>query len=211
MNPASSGVAICPKCGRTNGAPSSGNAFNCMFCGAQISQAGGATHLAPVPAGAPAARPILPIAGLERVYPWRKTRGSVFSYGLQTATALLCLVIGIYFWGDNWFQTLLYMAIFAGLFYFGLTGLFNATTVRLQGDRLEIHTSPLPWPRHKSLPVSEIRVLQVRKTRVKYGWHYHLTVEMATGRKIDLLSDFTRSAPLEELAGELNTYLGIGR
>jgi len=152
---------------------------------------------------------MLPVAGLERAYPWRKTRGSIINFGFQMVLGLGALVVGIYFIREGGFQTLLYLAIFAGLFYYGLTGLFNTTTVRLEGDQLVVYTGPFLWPNKKSLPVSEIRALQVRKTKSRYTYIYHLTAQMANNRKIDLLSSFTSSAPLDELAGELKNYLGV--
>lgn len=235
-----SAVVRCPNCQRTNGAPSGGGRFTCMFCGAAIElpppeapasaragpppvepfAAGGGDRLAN--AGPPPWTDDQPDSGgilaWERVYPWRETRGNLFGSLSSVLLGAGMLFYAIYsvrgmFAGANsaleWLLLLMVGVAFAVMIFSGLAGLFNTSRLRLSGGWLQVHTAPLPWPRTRSLPVSEIRSLEITTHVVKSRNYFRLSVRQANGKRLTLLDQFNRPDLLEQAVVELRQALGL--
>ncbi len=230
MSEIRSSVITCPQCGRVNGMPSNRETFECMFCGAPIQ----ATSSQGYPTAAKPDRPpdetrmedAFPrIAGLdpamsqsapilERAYPMSKTHGTRLGFSLGLVFSLAVLVYSGYRISKEppeplaWIILSVFFLIFVMGVFYSIAGLLNTTTVRLMADRLEINTGPFPVRRVKTIPLDQIRAFHVREHRHK-ATTYSLEAELVNGRKTSLMKEFSRAAPLYELAAELTSRLGI--
>ena len=168
-------IAKCPSCGRTNGVPTGGGSFDCMFCGARIDMARQPVEQ-PVERDTSVTAPTyfqtrdeaLPLPGASYTtrsessydpgsgelvsYRWYNPRVWLELVGMILYTGFIVVIFGASFLRDFSSSSWIYILIIASLLFNGvvsvyraLATLMNTTKVRIQGDTLVAQHRPLPW------------------------------------------------------------------
>jgi len=99
------------------------------------------------------------------------------------------------------------------LTYSLIAQIFNRTDIVIDQDYLDIHKYPIPWMGNKSIPVSSIKQLFVKKSRmVKNGkvlYTHSLYAALPDRRKVKLLSREDDKEILHFLEKEIESVLKI--
>ncbi|MBI4614909.1 MAG: hypothetical protein HY720_14960 [Planctomycetes bacterium] len=126
---------------------------------------------------------------------------------LESADALLLAVVVPFL--------VLFAVLFAGLIYWTLAGIVNATEISIRDARVRVRHAPLPWPGAWASPAGEILRLDCRKlegTRESMLlWKsYSVLVEFRDGRRATLAARLQSAEDALALASAIEKRLGIG-
>ena len=106
-----------------------------------------------------------------------------------------------------------HVAVGIGLTYFTLCGFLNRTIITVDGGRLTVRHTPLPWPGNRSLDTADVKQLYCRR-RIRNGRNgssetYDLHLITSNNAKIKLASGLEDPEQALFLEQRIEQYLGI--
>lgn len=106
----------------------------------------------------------------------------VFWYGMALASGNLIMTV----------FPVLHVAVGIGLTYWVVCGYLNTTTLTLDGSRMRVRHSPLPWPGSRDYAIAEVRQLyceeKVSRGRNGVSYTYNLGALLHDGRRKTVIS-----------------------
>jgi predicted RNA-binding Zn-ribbon protein involved in translation (DUF1610 family) len=193
---------VCPSCGGKTTFQNNTSRMVCQYCGNehifQLEQPAAQSR-----GGLP--RPTTPrpnsikvqMRGSELMITWRwfSARYIPLIFFCIAWDAFLVFWYGMAF-GTNapWIFTVFpigHLAVGVGMSYYTLAGLFNHTTIKLNGEQFLVQHDPFPWFGEVKVPLTDLRQLYCLEKRAKTregSTSYELAAMLADGRKLTLLS-----------------------
>ncbi len=108
---------------------------------------------------------------------------------------------------------LLHVAVGVGMLYYGLSGLFNKTTIEVVQGLLKVYHHPLPWFGSKEIPVATIKQLycneSYRSTKSGHYYVYDVDVVLSDNKQIKLVKSLSEKAQALFIEEKIEAYLKI--
>jgi len=108
---------------------------------------------------------------------------------------------------------LLHVAVGVGLFYYGISGLLNYTTIQVEQGLLKVYHHPIPWPGNKEIHIASIKQLYCnegyKSTKSGHYQVYDVNVIFTDNKQIKLVSSLTEKSQGLFIEDKIEEYLKI--